>query len=292
MKWNLNKGVKISIIIALLVVIAGMTLLGIFGFNSAVDFKDSYQVSVTVDQDVDNACIKAKTASEKFFIDNGLKLASYATQESDSKTNYIFKFTQKVEGIDASLKAKVEEAVDSAEREISVKTTFVKAQKVDFVLPLAISVAITMVGFFVYELLTQKAIAALTSLIISVISGILFVALCGVTRVPAMPFLPIMILVSYLAGAIFSSVMVNRFKEIAKLSGNEKMTPFELASLGAKQSIIRYCTILSAMVITSIVFAVFGGYMTFLGIQLLLVAIGSGFSAFIGTPLIYSTLKK
>lgn len=292
MKNFLTLKKKLAIVISLLIIVVGMAMLGIFGFGQAIDYKDGYQVTVSVDQDIDGSATKAKEAAEKYFADNGLGYEAYSTQCSDSGTEYIFKLKCVSSDIDSVLKTKVEEAVNSSERVISVKTTTYKGQISSDILPLSIALAITVVAFFLYEFFTEKAAAAFTNLLVAVISGLLFVALLAITRIPALPYASTTACASVLFGSVLSAVMINRFKEIAKLYGNDKKSSFEITAEGAKQSVTRFAVVFCAIMVAAVAFAVFGGYMTFLGLQIMLVALSSTFAAYVGTPIVYSLIKK
>ena len=49
----ISKSMKWFTIVVIAVLVIGMTLLGVFGLNDTVDFKESYEVQVSVDQTYD-----------------------------------------------------------------------------------------------------------------------------------------------------------------------------------------------------------------------------------------------
>ena len=77
----ISKSMKWFTIVVIAVLVIGMTLLGVFGLNDTVDFKESYEVQVSVDQTYEDACTKMRTEAEKYFEANGID-NEYATTSS------------------------------------------------------------------------------------------------------------------------------------------------------------------------------------------------------------------
>ena len=96
---------KWFIIAALVLIVAGMTLFGVLGFNNTVDYKDSYEVHVGIDQSVDAAKVILKDASENYFEEKDIKYSSYQVVDDGVKLIYKFKndVTSDVSGLQTAI---------------------------------------------------------------------------------------------------------------------------------------------------------------------------------------------
>ena len=81
---GLLKKYKFFIVCALVVLVVGMALFGIFGLNQTVDYKGGYEVRVSIDQSVGNSKSILKNSTEDYFASSDIK-SSYIVQEIDDE---------------------------------------------------------------------------------------------------------------------------------------------------------------------------------------------------------------
>ena len=110
---GLAKKYKLFIVIALAVLVLGMTFFGIFGFNQAIDFKDAYEVKVSIDNPVSGAKSALKSSTEKFFEENGIKFVKSATQTVDTGKTLVYKLNEKVSVTETEIKDYVQGKIDA-----------------------------------------------------------------------------------------------------------------------------------------------------------------------------------
>ena len=95
MKNGVMSKVKHYIIALLVIVVVGVTLFGIFGFNQTSDFKDSYQVKVSIDRKAEGATQLLEESVEEFF-DKKANVVTYATQVEDGGKIIILKLREEI----------------------------------------------------------------------------------------------------------------------------------------------------------------------------------------------------
>ncbi len=300
MKFSIIKNLKIWIICALVVIVAGFALLGFLGFNNPIDFKKGYEISVTVNQNYDGSGICAKNAVEEYFAEKGQTDVEYAMQVTDSGDTYIFKF-EKLSGVkETDLTSFVNQKLtDKYGTDAGGESFYTATIKVDEVVPeiytqvgwLALALGISAVAVFVYLFFTEKVASALSVILSSILSGVLFLALTALTRIPAYPFVGAVFAGACALACMLSAGTVNRYKEAIKL--NPKADNVDVAEKVAKDSALRQILVLGMIVLVSLVFVAFGSaYLKFIGLQLIACGLAAAFASFIGTPIIWTALKK
>jgi len=86
----MNK-MKYFVISSLVILVVGMTLLGIFGLNKPIDYSDSYEINVSIAIDDDSLKQEMKETADKYFEENGIIYASFQSQEDGM--SLVYKFT-------------------------------------------------------------------------------------------------------------------------------------------------------------------------------------------------------
>ena len=81
MKNRLTVTFKVILTIVLSLIVVGITVASIFGFNNVVDYKDSYEVVVGINQKIDDKAETAKNTAEKYFEAKGVTPVEYFTQK-------------------------------------------------------------------------------------------------------------------------------------------------------------------------------------------------------------------
>ena len=283
---------KIWLIITLTIVAVGMVLMGVLGMNEAVDYSKSYEVQVNIDQDVDDASKKVCAISESYFAKKGAKDTAYATQKT-STGGYIFKFAEDP-GIDAEdLEQTITEALNNSKVEVSTDIKQVVTNNKYDVLGISLILGIRAVDIFLFILIKDKFKGALAVLTASVVSTLLALALIAITRVPAMPFLPLTICGALCLGSVLSSGMVARFNIDKKNADGTGLSDNEIADKGAKASVSRIlCLVCSVLVFSLVLDFVNIGYLSFVAIHTVIAGVSAGFTSLFITPVIWSAVKN
>ncbi len=310
MKMTSNVKFKLWITITLALIVAGMTILGIFGFNQTVDYSDSYELQVKVEKNLGDANVIMTEEVDKYFAEKGIKDAEYSRQSETDGEKLIYKFKssealfEDANGLDtikSELKAKIEQAfVDRGSEQIkhaglqvevnAYSATHVINQNVwKFVLAIGIAVVVMLV----YIMIMEKVAGSLTVFFNTIIASILTIALMALTRIPAYPYLYGAIAISALLSSVISMVIVNRCKEIAKNVANEKMTAGEIVEKATSLSTLRIIFMGGAILVASLLLIILGtGMLKLMGLQLLVAGASSIFTSYGFTEIFYGLLKK
>ena len=288
---------KIWLIITLLIVIAGMVFLGVFGLNQTPDNGKSFEVRAGVDVDIDGSGKIAKDAAVKYFNDNNLKYAAYATQVYDDGAMFVFKFdTESAPAVDtAALETAIQNALkaNAQTEKLTAKVEGVyevNVTRYGEVLGVTLAIGVAAVAALLYLMLTEKPAAAVASFCSALISAVLFLSIIAVARIPAYPALTATLAFAFTLGLIFSAVLTNRFREVMKIAGNEKL---DKSAKGVKQGLARIIFVTIAVLFAALPLAVFGGLsLTFVALQLVAAAVAAMFASLFWTPFLWIGLKK
>ncbi len=288
------KKMKWFIISALIVLLVGMTLFGVFGMNNTVDYSSSFEVEVRVDQGFAEANDVLKTSSDKYFADNGVGVVSY--QIVDEGSAIIYKFnedvTKKVEG----LKSAVDTALDGNDKTKDVSAT-VKVNEVIGNKPLQVgnvllACGIGLVIMFICALFVGKLASSLSVVCSYVGSALIFIALMGITRVPALPHVEYGVIFASVLAAVLSMITVVKYKQTIKNSATKVSALNVVEKVTASLSKVYLFTLISVLVASVALIALFMPYMMFAGLQLALAGISAVSVAYFITPLIWAGIKK
>ncbi|MBQ7339256.1 MAG: hypothetical protein IJW43_00185 [Clostridia bacterium] len=289
MKCCVFRNLKLFLIIVLSLIVAGMVVLGIFGFNKSVDNKLNYEVTVGVDQDLNDSALNVKNKTEEYFAEKGLK---YFDSRSIKDGKYVvYTFTENV--VDVEDLEQVLKGVVGQETIASATLNQVKASNEAQVLNMVYALAIAGVIVLVYLLIMEKPASAFTSIINAIFSVILFVALVALTRIPVASSLSIFVVISFILSLILSAVLVRRFKEIKAIVDNEKLTSKEVVEKGIKDSAFRFIAYLILIVLLAVVIAVaFKPYLIYTGVYALIAGVVALVSTVIGSAILWPALKS
>lgn len=289
---NPTSNFKIFICVAIALLLAGMAILGFFGFNKTVDFNKSYEITVGVDQNVNNSAQLTKQYAEDYIAQKGASIKSYSVQSLDDGNVYIYKFNKDT-GIDeAEFKTYLEGKLNNDKVFIEVSVSEVVTGSSTQVLNLVLALAIGAVAIFIYLLFVEKLISALSVVLAGCGASLLFVALTALVRIPALPFVGACIALTFVLASIFASVITARLKEEDKNTANENLTQKEIADKAANKSIERIAFLSVIILLAAVLFAVFGrGYFIYLALQILIADVCSVCVAFFATPTLWTALK-
>ena len=286
---------KIFLIAGLVVVLFGMLFLGIFGLNKTVDYKDSYEIKVSVDQNVKNSSEVLSSAAEKYFSDNGIKLVGFGTQKIEDGESFIYK-AKSIDGIDAvALKNYVQAALDEKAEatgivaSAEVYKTSVSSDSGVFKSILAICIAAVVI--MVLAMFIVKFAGAFTVIFNSVIAALIFVSLVAIVRVPAQPFFYFALAIAVLFSAVLSFTSVYKYRR--EIKADSKADLVKISDETTKMSLKLICVLLCAAVLFTLVAAIFGSvYFIFAGLLTVIALISASCVSLIGSPFFFNALRK
>lgn len=288
------KKMKWFIISALIVLLVGMTLFGVFGMNNTVDYSSSYEVEVRVDQGFTEANDVLKTSADKYFADNGVGVVSY--QIVDEGSAIIYKFSEDVTEKVSGLKLAVDTALDGNDKTKDVSTT-VKVNQVVGNKPLQVgsvllACGIGLVVMFICALFIGKLASALSVVCSYVGAALIFIALMGITRIHTLPHVEYSVIFASVLSAVLSMITVAKYRQAIK-NATTKVSALSIAEkVTASQSKVYLFTLISVLVASVALIALFVPYMMIAGLQLALAGISAVSVAYFITPLIWTAIKK
>ncbi len=298
---NIVSKFKIFLIALIVLVVVGMALLGALGFNKSADYRSTCELYVSIDQNVStsNSGKILKDSTEEYLKNNGVNYVDYATEtlEGDGIT-LIYKIDEVISdgwraGLDHYVSSKLASKADIKDLNVDVQIYSAKPSYNSQFGWILLAFGIAIVVLFVYTFFMEKLSSALTLIIVSVISSILFISLMAITRIPAYPYVGAVGILSALLSGVLSTVMLNRFKEQTKLSESSGLSIRDIANKGAYDSILRFAFILGALLFISLFLIIIGpAFLRFIGLQILIAGISSVFVAFTFTPVFWMIFKS
>lgn len=291
---NIVKKMKWFIVGILVVLLAGMTMFGIMGFNNTVDYSKSYEVQVSVDQTIDQAKETLKSSADKYFSDNKISSVSYAYQELDEGATLVYKFNEDISDKVAGLEGAVNNNLKANDKtkDVIAKVVVSEVNGVNNTdtLKTLLALGVGIVVIFVYALIMEKVSGAVSVLCSSILSLLVFISLLSITRLPAVPFVEIIGAVAVVFSALLSVSTVGRYRE--ELKSAEKLSANEVAQKVAVQEGKKYILALISVFISAVALsALLSTYMMFAGLQILLAGISATTCAYCVTPLIWTGIK-
>ena len=285
--------IKWFIIATLVILVAGMTIFGIFGFNNTVDHSNSYEVEISVDQNIDKAKEILKSSSEKYLAEQGL---TYSVQVMDDGAMLIYKFDADVSEKVASMASYIDTAL-SADAEangvkLEVNVRAVKGDASINVCGLLVAVGVSVLAIFLFVLIMERMLASAVAVVCSaVLAFLIFVSLMALTRLPANPFVDAVSVIAMVVSAILSAVTVNKYREEIK-NATTKVTNAEIVRKVANAEYKKYLFALACVFVASIALAaLFTQYLFIAGAQILLAGVASFASLFV-TPLVWVAIRN
>lgn len=289
MIFSVNSKFKLFLTITLSLIVVGVALLAIFGFNTTLENRDGYEITFGIEQNLPNKSELAKQSVDNLLNEKGIRVSNIQSLNKGAK--YIYKFDSATNIDDTELKSVIENAINDSSISIIASVDEVKDVNTKTTLGLLWALLIVIAFVFVYLFFVEKLKNTLSVFAVSFISTILFLALIGLTRIPVYPTLMSMILFTFAFSSCLSLVMTNRFKHLVNLSGNENESKEKIADIGAMSSLFRIAVISIIAIVFSIAFIFCGSYMFYIGLQLIVSVLSSAFVVFSWTPIIWSKLK-
>ncbi len=297
MKENFAKKIKIFIVAVLVLLVAGMTVFGIFGFNQPVDYADKYEVHIIVDQNTKNEKAVVVEYAEKAFDELGVSPSSYATQIVNDGEVVIYKFNEDLTASADKILQIVQKGLDEkgevsgVKAEVKVYETLALTDNQTgwVILALGVAVIVAFIAIAIFNSVAQALAVAFST----ILSAVLFIALSALVRIPAGSFIAFSLAVSAIFTAVISIFTVARYKEMRKDPEYEREDASVLAwkvfGKDVKKTIV-FAIFTLISVITLI--AVFVPYLMFIAGQLAIALVVGSVSAWIGTPFFYGLIGK
>ncbi len=296
---NMSKSLKIFTVIALSAIVVGMVFLGIFGFNKTLDYDNGYELKIEIEgnygETAESTAGKMKTAAEKYFNEKGVNYKNYSVETLENGNVLLIKLDQQSSEkiVIADLTAKIDDAIFESGLTSSAslyKKQIFTSSELGWVI---LGLGITAVIMFIYVFFTEKLAGALSVIITSLISVLLFLSLMAITRIPATPFVYTVMAFTCLLGASLSLVLVNRLSELKKNVGNDKKTGAELGDVALKSSAVRLAFVSGAILLAGLLFAIIGpAYLRFLGLQIIVSVISSLFATVSFSAVLWRVFKN
>ncbi len=286
---GIMKNIKWFVISCLIILVVGMTLLGVFGLNQSIDYRDSYEINVSIAIDDDTLKQTMKETADKYFEEKAITVASFQSQEDGMSLVYKFTTDQttNVQGLKDAFSAKM-----GTSNQVSVVSNYVTQGNLVQPITVLLAYGIAMVAIFAYMLIMNKLASAVAVICSSIASVVSFIAMLAITRIPAVPFVEISAMLAGTLGALLAVSTVGRYREELKNTTANKFSVNEIADKVAKSETKKYLYTLVAILVAGVaVSAFFMRYMLIIGGQLLLVAIASVACAYFMTPLIWTAIK-
>ncbi len=289
------KKVKWFIVSTLVILVVGITLFGVFGFNNTGDYSSSFDLRVTITQPIEKAQQTLKTTADKYMAEKGINVIS--TQTLDNGIGYVFKFAGDVSEQIADLEQAINDALSQDPLTATVTVAdfdpnFASGYGDNNVKGILIAMSIAVVLIFVYTLIMDKLAAAVAVICSAILSALVFIALMSITRLPSIPYVQLIALAfSFVLGAVMSIMTTGRLKEAVKnQTGKFEYDNLAVGVMNAEKK--KTVLALVAVFVASVaLMALFASYTAIVGASLLVAGVSAvGVSYFI-TPLLWTTIK-
>ena len=284
---NIMSKIKWFIIAAVAVALVGMTVLGFFGFNNNVDYRESYELQVSLEHEAQSDIDVMRDTAEKFFVDNNINVVD--VQLVNDGAGLIYKLPNEIsaENVSAFEKA-LTDKITTNEITVVVNNVYVHNQLNPLTLLLAYGIAV--VAIFVYMLIMNKLASAVAVICSSVVSVLLYIAMMSITRIPAVPYVEFMAMLAGIIGAAVSVTLVGSYKE--KIDSAEKGTCEQVANWVAKEDFKKCLYVIIVTAIASVALLLcFNIYMATLAASLMVASLVSVITAYFTTPMIWTAIK-
>lgn len=283
---------KIVFVGILGLIFAGMIILGLLGINNTKNYDSVNQLKVSVSLDLTESSQKAQATTEKFLQENSVETYSFGSQILNDGRVFVYQIKSDSFNVE-DLKTAIDTAINNSKVNVKVDVSEVTAYSENQTLGVVSALAITAVVIFVVLLFVEKWKSALAVAINSVLSALLFFALINIVRLPAVSLLGVSLSIAFLLGSVLSSVVVVRFKEIVKNSSTTIKSSADVSIQGVISSLFRVFFISIIMVVLGIFVAIlFGGYLVFAGLQIVVASIAACICSIFVTPLLWASFNK
>lgn len=298
MKCNITSKIKGFLIAVVVILLAGAVVFGVFGLNTAPDYKDGYELNVSVDANIGKASEVLRTATDDYLASKGVSYASYDLSTIDNGGILMIRFSEDIsQKISLTeLETAVETAMQSSEILKGIDVTAKIYERKDYVannaLWLPIGLGIALVVAFVYVSIAHKIQGGVAVFAVSLLASMIFASIMTISRLPVKSFFLPSIIATAVLSAIFSLSIVARCSNVLKNSGNDKIAYSAIAEENTKAVLPGMIIATLSILVFAIAIAVLGAsYLKFLGVQVAISAISACVTALFLTGVLWSKLK-
>ena len=293
MKNGVMNKIKWFVVSLLVLLVAGMAVLGFAGFNNTLDYADSYEINISLEIVNNDAKDILKNTADAFLETKDVDVESYQI----TKNGIVYKMTTDPTAKVVDLKTAITNALDAneatADNEVTVNVNkvyalgnYMQAGKV------LLAFGISIVAIFLYMLIMNKLASAVSVICSSLVSVLAFTALMAITRINALPFFEISAAFAGILGAILSVSTVGNYKQAIKNSLDKK-TSKEIADEVATKEYKKYFIALIGVLVAGFaMFAFFTPYLMIIGGQVMVAGVAGVACAFFTTPMLWTAIKK
>ncbi len=293
MKNGVMNKIKWFVVSILVLLVAGMTVLGFAGFNNTLDYADSYEINITIEIVNDDAKEILKDTADKFLDLQEVDNSNYQI----TKNGIIYKISDDpsldMANLKSALISALEANANTADNDVTVKINKVSVLG-EIMQPgkVLLAFGIAIVAIFLYMLIINKLASAVAVICSSLVSVLAFISIIAITRIQALPFLEISAVFAGILGAVLSVSTVGNYKKALK-NTTEKLSAKTVVNntsvLEAKKYLI---ALIGVLVAGFAVFAFFTPYLMIIGGQIMVAGVSATLSAFFTTPLLWTAIKK
>lgn len=298
MKTNfLNKTVKqwkLWTIIASAIIVVGIVIAAIFGFNTTADMKSAKVVSVDYFSVYVESSDKITDACESAFSEKGVTPIKkvVASDMTDSEVIYYFDVNTDLTAAVAAVKEAVADATNSDLVKVNVFTEEVaKGSGVaeGYVWRAAVAAAVFAVLAFVYVSLRYKLSMGITMVAAMVAAGGLTVALVGGMRIPVTPSFAYAALFAVLLTTVLVLLTFNRLRDAAKDKDKQKDMTAEEKVLAAVDT-QKIAVFVIALTVAVALLAIFVSTARWFALTAFIGIVAATFAAWIFAPALFVVL--
>ena len=283
------KRYKIFFIAVLALLVVGMVIFGVFGFNKTIDNRNSYEMQIEV-KNVGEDAELFRTSAKNALKENGLNPVS--VQYLDDGDLIIYKFNKNVESKADAVKADVESGLSKATISGLTATVAVKEVVGGYLSQIGkvlLALGLSLLVVFIYALIVEKLSGGVAVGCSTVLSALLATSLIGLTRIPAGINLGIYIAISMLMGGAVSAMLSAKYR--AGMKSAERVKPAELVEKVYFSMTKSYIVVAGALLVMTLLSLIGGVSLFLMGLGVLLSALSGLASAIYMTPFMWALIK-
>ena len=284
MKNCKNVLLKVWLLLTVAIVLGGVILLSVLGFNNTVDYTKGYELTVGVNYKVDNQDIIDDVA-EEYLAEKGISYEKYSKVYVNDGQKVIYRFDKIVDVDVNALDKLIVEKLDNNLAVVSVEFNEFTTNRENAVLFLVLALLISEVVVFFFTLILGKVKVALITMLASIVSVVSYLGMVALFRVPICSFIGVFTALSCLFGLGLSTILSFSIRQTQKLLTDEKQPLKDIVANVVRKNLFKFICIGSAVLLLSVLMLIFGGiYVKFVALHLILASVSSFATTLIGVP--------
>lgn len=291
--FNYAKNFKYFLIAALVIVVAGMAMLGFLGFNNSSDYADAKEVKITASEVFDKDSAVIKSTAVDVFNKNGLTYTSVKSMD-DGRT-VIYEFTSSVS--DEVMQA-LTDALNTAELTASVDVTVEKYDTVAYktfndVWTLILAAGILLVATFVYLAFRYKWAAAFATLVSALAYVLVAIALTAITRIPVTTVYASVLSFGFMLALATAVYNISVIKEYGKNVNAANAPVSETVNYAFAANFLKNILTLCVIIVAAVALLILGGsFVKYAALAVIVCAVAACFVTIGLTNGVYAVFKK